>query len=83
MTPLDQLILRDFLQNTKFKCYSFASTYHYEVNGLDSDLDLGLNIFYQTITEPLKIRLNSQLLSYREIYWWFKVERVWLRKYKT
>lgn len=42
---------------------------HYGVNGLASDLDLGLSIFYQTITEPLKIRLNSQLLSYKEIYW--------------
>lgn len=69
MTPLDQLILRDLPPKHTISCYSSASIYHYGGNGLASGLDLGLSIFYQTITEPLKIQLNSQLLSYREVYW--------------
>lgn len=52
-----------FLQNIKSKCYSFASTYHCGVGGLASDLDWRPDFFYgETIIEPLKIWLNSQLL---------------------
>lgn len=38
--------------------------------------------FDETIIKPLKILLNSLLLSCREIYQRSNVERVWLTKYK-
>lgn len=63
---------------------SLASIHHCGVSGLASDLDLGLNFFFfffnETATEALKICLNSQLFSYREIYQRLKVQRVLTNK---
>ena len=60
---------------------SFASIYDCGISGLASDLDLGLNfLFNETVIEALKICLNSQLFSYREIYQRLKVQRVLTNK---
>ena len=61
---------------------SFASIYHFGVSGLASGLDLELSffLFYETVIEALKICLNSQLFSYRDIYQRLKVQRVLTNK---
>lgn len=69
---------RDFLQSPKSNCYSLASTCHCGVSGLASDLDWALDFFfffYETIIEPLKMWLNSRLLSYRAVYQRLKVQK--------
>lgn len=77
----------EFLRLTHFeRDFSTARNlnmiYHYGISSLASDLDLGLDFLFtyffshETIIEPLKVWLNCQSLSYREIYHRLMVERV-------